>query len=628
MTRRQMSFRTRLTTFFVVIVVVPMAAVGILVFRLIDDSQQGKVAARASGLASAVASTYDNSSRAARFDAQTIARDISRVPQRALRARLASLSVEAGVARVVVTQGAQTLADVGSTSAIAPGVALVRGLPGHTARMVAVSEITARRYAQELAGPDFGVVVQQGPKTLGSSLTGADGRAWRGHGVAKIGNVNYQFVTQRFAGFGGSQVKVIVFSDEAATSGSVGGSQIVAGLFIAGFLLLAFCFSVLASRALQGQLGRFLEAARRLGSGDFSSPVPIEGHDEFAALGEEFNSMSQQLAHRLEELDKERARLRISIGRIGETFASNLDRPALLELALKSAIDAVGADRGRLSSRRSEAEGLSETKTVGSLTGLDRLIHEAERAALSGGGFGESAADEVNAASVALGAIGPEGRTHGLITVVRSGEPFTRDDRGLLRHLAAQATLALENVELHFQVRRQAVTDDLTGLATHGRFQERLATEMEEVRRYQYPVALIMLDIDDFKSVNDLYGHQQGDIVIRYVARALRQCSRDVDVAARYGGEELALILPHTELEGAFAIAERVRSTIETLQVPRMDNEGSISVTASLGVAASADGNKDQLIAAADNALYVAKHEGKNRTVRAEPQTANVLGGE
>src|ERR1035437_9407185 len=115
MTRRQMSFRTRLTTFFVVIIVVPMAAVGILVFRLIDDSQQGKVAARASGLASAVASTYDNSSRAARFDAQTIARDISRVPQRALRARLASLSVEAGVAGGGVTQGGETAAGGGRT---------------------------------------------------------------------------------------------------------------------------------------------------------------------------------------------------------------------------------------------------------------------------------------------------------------------------------------------------------------------------------------------------------------------------------------------------------------------------------------------------------------------------------
>jgi diguanylate cyclase (GGDEF)-like protein len=74
-----------------------------------------------------------------------------------------------------------------------------------------------------------------------------------------------------------------------------------------------------------------------------------------------------------------------------------------------------------------------------------------------------------------------------------------------------------------------------------------------------------MLDIDDFKSVNDWHGHHRSDIVIRYVGRALRESSRDADVAARYGGDELALILPHTDLEGAFAIAERVRSTIEAL---------------------------------------------------------------
>ena len=530
------------------------------------------------------------------------------------------------MARVVVTQGAQTLADVGSTNAIAPGAPIVRGSPGHPSRMVTVWEISASQYAHELAGTGFGVVVSQGTTTLGSTLRAADGRTWPRRGAMKLDKVSYRFVTQSFTGFGQPQVKVTVLSDLAATNGAVGGSRIVAGLFIAGFLLLSFCFSVLASRALQGQLGRFLEAARRLGSGDFSSPVPIEGHEEFAALGEEFNSMSRQLARRLEELDEERARLRISIGRIGETFASNLDRRALLELALESTIDAVGADRGRLSSRRSEAESLSETKRIGSLADLENLIHEAERAALTGGGFGESAADDLNVASVALGAFGPHGRTHGLITVVRSGEPFTRDDRGLLRYLASQATLALENVELHFQVRRQAVTDDLTGLATHGRFQERLASEMEEVRRYLYPVAVIMLDIDGFKSVNDLHGHQQGDVVIRYVARALPEGSRDVD--ARYGGEELALILPHTDLEGAFAIAERVRTTIETLDVPRLDSDGSIRVTASLGVAASADGSKNEPIAAADNALYVPKHEGKNRTVRAEPQTANVLGGE
>lgn len=115
------------------------------------------------------------------------------------------------------------------------------------------------------------------------------------------------------------------------------------------------------------------------------------------------------------------------------------------------------------------------------------------------------------------------------------------------------------NVNLHIETQRQAVTDDLTGLASHGRFQEALTSEMEQVRRYRYPVGLIMLDIDNFKSVNDAYGHLQGDLVLRDLADALRETTRDVDVAARYGGEELALVLPHTDLEGAYELAERAR---------------------------------------------------------------------
>ena len=132
----------------------------------------------------------------------------------------------------------------------------------------------------------------------------------------------------------------------------------------------------------------------------------------------------------------------------------------------------------------------------------------------------------------------------------------------------------MANVNLHFDVQRQAITDDLTGLASHGHFQDLLGAEMEEVRRYQYPVGLIMLDIDNFKSVNDVHGHQQGDLVLRCVADALRETSRDVDVAARYGGEEMALILPHTDLEGAFEMAERARMAIAAMEIPLLEGDG------------------------------------------------------
>ena len=165
----------------------------------------------------------------------------------------------------------------------------------------------------------------------------------------------------------------------SATATSLGGSRTVAAVLIVAFLALAFGFALLASRALQGQLSGFLEAARRLGSGDFSSPIRIEGHDEFAALGEEFNSMSSQLDRRLDELSHERARLREAIRRIGQTFASNLDRPALLELALKTAVDAVQASGGRISVRVTDEEPLIEAGREGSLDGLEEVVHEAER---------------------------------------------------------------------------------------------------------------------------------------------------------------------------------------------------------------------------------------------------------
>jgi diguanylate cyclase (GGDEF)-like protein len=622
-----MSFRTRLTSFFALIVVVPMVAVGFLVFRLISDSEQGKADARASGLASAAASIYSRESASARADAKTIATDAAVLKGPQLSARLSRIANQAGLARVTITRQGGVVASVGDQTAIAPGVAEVVSKAGSASIAVAVSTITAAQYARDLTGTATGAIIRQGRDTLSSTLVVPVANPLAGHGQVSVGGVTYRYMTQRFPGFGDTPVDVTVFSDLSATS-SAGSSRLVAAIFIAAFLLLALSFSVLASRALQGQLSRFLEAARRLGAGDFTAQVPIDGRDEFAALGVEFNNMSSQLAHRLDELSQERARLRDLIRRIGETFASNLDRPALLELALRTAVDAVQADCGRLSARATVDEPLEEISRVGSLDGLDEAVYDAERVALTNGGLGESAADKKGILCVALGSFEPGERAHGLITVARGERPFNDDDRELLRSLASQATLALENVELHFQVRRQAVTDELTGLANHGRFQDLLSAEMEQVRRYHHTVGLIMLDLDDFKSVNDTYGHQQGDVVLKHVARALRATSRDADIPARYGGEEMVLILPHTDLEGSFAIAERLRTEIEALRIPRLDQEGALRITASLGVASSSEGLKDALIADADAALYAAKRQGKNRTLRAVPETANLFGPE
>ena len=622
-----MSFRARLITFFLFIVVVPMAAMGILVFGLISHSQQGKTQARANGIASVAVGLYEQASRSSSLDARAIARRLAHVPVGRLPARVRALGTQVGVARITVAVDGRMVADAGASDAIAPGVAMISHPRARTSRTVTLSELTAAQFAHELTGRGFGVVVGEGSRPLASTLPATRGRSLSQAGQVRLGGRTYQAVRLEFPGFGAMPVRVAVLSDQGMTDGVAGTDRLVAAIVILIFLALSFGFSLFASRALRSQLADFLAAARRLARGDFSSPIASSGNDEFAALATEFNNMSRQLAARLEELRREQQRVRRSIRSIGDAFAANLDRDALLELALRTAMDAVGADRGRVVARHDEAGEFVELIRRGQVTGLERSIGDSERVALQAGGVGQAWTRELAIATVALGGEQPGDRTYGLITVARPGQSFNEDDLELLRTLAARATLALANVSLHRDVQHQAVTDDLTGLTTHGRFQQLLAREMEQVRRYRYPVGLVMIDIDDFKAINDLYGHPQGDLVLRRVADVVRDNSRDVDVAARYGGEELALILPHTDLPGTYVIAERTRAAIEALEVPLLDGSGALRITASLGAAATLDGHKDALITAADRALYRAKREGKNRTVKADLQTANLLGG-
>ncbi|HEY2638033.1 MAG TPA: diguanylate cyclase, partial [Solirubrobacteraceae bacterium] len=392
------------------------------------------------------------------------------------------------------------------------------------------------------------------------------------------------------------------------------------------FLVLAFVFALAVSRALQSQVQRFLAADKRLGAGDFSTPVPIEGNDEFAELGREFNNMADQLDTRIGELRQERARLQESIRRIGESFAANLDRGALLELGCRTAVDAVEAAAGRVSVRNGTGE-LVEGARAGDLDGFEEAIHAAESAALTTRRTAEGVHGDVHALAAPLGQPEEGPRLAGLLSVARAGRAFTPTEQEVLSSLAGQAGVSIENVDLHEQVRRQAVTDELTGLSNHRRFQEALAGELDRARRFEQDVGLLMLDIDNFKRVNDTYGHPQGDEVLRQVARVLRECSRDVDEPARYGGEEMAVILPQTDLEGAYQAAERVREAIAALAVRHLEGGEPLRLTASLGVAATTRATRQELISAADKALYEAKHSGKNRTVRGAVEPVDVVSG-
>jgi diguanylate cyclase (GGDEF)-like protein len=182
---------------------------------------------------------------------------------------------------------------------------------------------------------------------------------------------------------------------------------------------------------------------------------------------------------------------------------------------------------------------------------------------------------------------------------------------GLLAHDRAGRIRALASTQ------RLANTDALTGLANQRRLHALLATEARRLDAAQPPLALIMLDVDDFKSFNDGHGHQAGDPILRRLADVVAASCREGDEPARYGGEEFAIVLPRTPLARAYDVAERVRVAIEALEIA-LPGAGTCGVTASLGVAAThAPDAHAELLRAADAALYEAKRTGNNRTVGA-----------
>jgi len=167
----------------------------------------------------------------------------------------------------------------------------------------------------------------------------------------------------------------------------------------------------------------------------------------------------------------------------------------------------------------------------------------------------------------------------------------------------------------------QATTDSLTGIANRRTFDEELALEWRRAERIGDSLALILLDLDHFKRVNDMHGHQAGDLVLRRVAEVLGSGMRQIDLFARYGGEEFAVLVPETELDGALLLAERLRSQLAAERV-ELSGGHALEITASFGAAAKGSlARPEELVAAADQALYEAKRTGKNRVAPKLPAT-------
>ncbi len=196
-------------------------------------------------------------------------------------------------------------------------------------------------------------------------------------------------------------------------------------------------------------------------------------------------------------------------------------------------------------------------------------------------------------------------------------KPITDDDIRIFTMLANQAGLAIENSNLYEMIVQKSQTDPITQLWNHGYFQDTLSTLFKKAEENQTPLSLALMDIDDFKKLNDTYGHQSGDQVLREIGEILKELSRTQDIICRYGGEEFAMILDATDKKQSYEIAERLRVKIEQKQW-KLPND--FKMTVSIGVANFPDDAKDkeELIAKADRAMYIAKFSGKNQTCISE----------
>ena len=339
---------------------------------------------------------------------------------------------------------------------------------------------------------------------------------------------------------------------------------------------------------------------------------------------------------KLARLLQEQAAREVAINRIASAIRSTLELPSILQTTVNEVGRALGASTCAL-----RIEGDAEQSAMTKLYVRDGAQAEAEQA------FSSAQLDSCHAQlaeqpqqhqadeckTFALGTEDRDGRAAyapliyqenymgGLL--VRADDPlriWQQSERLLLRTVADQVVLAVSHARLFAQIQRQALTDALTGCFNRRAFDMQLERDLSLARRMRQPLSLIMLDIDHFKRVNDLHGHDAGDAALKFLADVLRAELRSVDSAARYGGEEFAIILPQADLDGSLIVAERLRARLEQTDVP-----GIGCITASFGLASFPQhaNTPAQLVTLADQALYKAKGAGRN-CIRVPPAPLDI----
>src|SRR3954451_6512834 len=491
-----MSFRGRLRFFFTSMVVVPMIGVAVVLFVLTRESEMGKADAAIAGALRNAFVVYDEAAGSARPQLRVVAADqslrdaLAGGRQGAARGQMNALRRTRPQIAAIDLYGpdGRLLARAGSSDAVAPASVAVVRRGGRRLGTLSVSVTRAGPFARRVAQlSGMGVSVFTDGRRVASTLHQLEGTPERldagaSHDFSVKGE-DYRGRLDRVPSAVGPHVDLAVFDPTSEIGTLFGDSRLVIGTILLAFLLFALLLSGYVVRALQGQVGEFLSAAKRLAAGDFKQPVPIHGHDEFAALGHEFNSMSQQLEAKIDEVERKRRELEDTIRRVGVAFASGLDRQGIVDLAVATAVDASDAEAGRALPVDAQAFhqsdiGAGDPALEAALTAAERkaflvrpdsgvdLLHPADpEGKPPRGNAVETTSNGAHAVAVPMRArVGPSGSSQyvGVISIARHQGKFKRQDVELLEYLASQAAVSIENADLHETVQRQGVTDGLT----------------------------------------------------------------------------------------------------------------------------------------------------------------------
>jgi diguanylate cyclase (GGDEF)-like protein len=417
----------------------------------------------------------------------------------------------------------------------------------------------------------------------------------------------------------GNGVSLLVTTFAGSSAGFlstvVGPVAIIAAVMILLSLLVVF---TMVHRDLQRPLRRLDRAVAGLAREDFDVPIPAGGDDELGRLATTFERMRRTLRSTLAGAEARAAiaqqlnaaqPLQTALTTVCDLLRSTTEaRSAVFVVAHTDMADAFVTGVGL------EAEVPPERllNGGGALAGAMELdgAMPMQAVALPGCAEAELGMREICAAPLRVGS-----HVFGVVALADKDLGFNAADITLVSSVAEQTALALERYRILAVVQRQASTDELTGLYNYRFLVDYLDQQIALAERLNSPLAVLMLDLDRFKQLNDTYGHHAGDVALRAFARTLLSTIRRSDLAARYGGEEFVVVMANTNTEDARLVAEKIRSAVAEMALVLGVEADPMRVTVSIGGVAFPDdtGDARQLLRLADDALYRAKRGGRDR---------------